>query len=186
MKKLGFAVCGSFCTHAHAVRVMQDLAQEYEITPILSCSAAQTDTRFGTKEALLEKIRSVTPIEPILTIREAEKLASHPLDLMMICPCTGNTAAKLANGITDTPVTMAAKAHVRTDRPLLIALASNDAMSANMRNIGALMQRKNIFLVPMKQDDIVNKPHSLVADFDKCAGSLELMQNGMQARPLFL
>ena len=184
--KLGFAMCGSFCTHSHSLGVMKALADVYDITPIISYAAASTDTRFGTKEALVEKIRSVCQNDIISTIVEAEKLAASPLDLMLICPCTGNTAAKLANGITDTPVTMAAKAHVRTDRPLVIALASNDAMSANMRNIGTLMQRKNIYFVPMRQDDIVHKPHSLVADFDKCALSLELAAEGRQARPLFL
>ena len=186
MKKLGFAICGSFCTHAKAMEVMSRFAKKYEITPILSYAAAETDTRFGTKEELFEKIRAFTPIEPIVTILEAEKLAAHPLDAMMICPCTGNTAAKLANGITDTPVTMAAKAHVRTDRPLLIALASNDAMSANMRNIGALMQRKNVFFVPMRQDDVIRKPHSLVAEFSLCEASLDAMLDGRQTRPLFL
>lgn len=186
MKKLGFAMCGSFCTHAAALRVMEELSEEYEITPILSFSACETDTRFGTSEELSEKIGRITSVAHISTIVESETLAARPLDIMMICPCTGNTAAKLANGITDTPVTMAAKAHLRTDRPLLIALASNDAMSANMRNIGSLMQRKNVYFVPMRQDDIVRKPHSLVADFDKCRKALEMMREGRQLRPLFL
>ena len=185
-KKLGFAMCGSFCTHGQAIGVMQTLAGQYDVTPILSHSAYETDTRFGSAAQLREKIRAICGNDIISTIVESEKLAVHPLDLLLICPCTGNTAAKLANGITDTPVTMAAKAHLRTDRPLLVALASNDAMSANMRNIGALMQRKNVFFVPMKQDDVVRKPHSLVADFSLCERSLELMAEGKQARPLFL
>ena len=179
-------LCGSFCTHAHALDGMRCLAREYEITPILSYAAAETDTRFGTAAELKEKIRAVCQNDIISTIVESEKLAAHPLDAMLICPCTGNTAAKLANGITDTPVTMAAKAHLRTDRPLLIALASNDAMSANMRNIGALMQRKSVYFVPMRQDDVISKPHSLVADFSQCERALEMMKEGRQVRPLFL
>lgn len=186
MKKLGFAMCGSFCTHADALSVMKELSAEYEITPILSYASFGTDTRFGTADGLRKKIGEITSVPIISTIVESEMLAARPLDYMMICPCTGNTAAKLANGITDTPVTMAAKAHLRTDRPLLLALASNDAMSANMRNIGALMQRKNVFFVPMKQDDTVKKPHSLVADFNKCTEALKRMENGAQSRPLFL
>lgn len=186
MKRLGFALCGSFCTHAAAIEVMRSLAEEYEITPIISFSVRDTDTRFGTADELIEKINSIAQRDIISTVVEAEKLAASPLDLMLVCPCTGNTAAKMANGITDTPVTMAAKAHLRTDRPLVLALASNDAMSANMRNIGALMQRKNVFFVPMRQDDITKKPHSLVADFDKCRESLKLAENGKQARPIFL
>ena len=185
-KKLGFALCGSFCTHSSALEVMRDLSHDYDITPIFSYSVRDTDTRFGTADALARAVREISGHDIISTIVESEKLAANPLDLMMICPCTGNTAAKIANGITDTPVTMAAKAHLRSDRPLLIALASNDAMSGNIVNIGTLLQRKNIFFVPMKQDDITKKPHSLVAEFDKCRISLDKMCEGKQMRPLFL
>ena len=185
-KKLGYAICGSFCTHSESLSVMKSLSEKYDITPILSFASLSTDTRFGKSTALIDSVRQITGGNIISTIVEAEKLAANPLDLMMICPCTGNTAAKLANGITDTPVTMAAKAHLRIDRPLLIALASNDAMSGNMKNIGTLMQRKNIFFVPMRQDEIVKKPHSLVADFSQCGKCLALMEEMKQARPIFI
>ena len=120
------------------------------------------------------------------TITEAEKFGpSVPLDLLYLCPCTGNTLARLAHGITDTPVTMAAKAHLRCDRPLLLALASNDAMSANLSNLALLLNRKNIFFVPMLQDAPSAKPHSLVADFSLSRDALSAMSSGRQLRPLF-
>lgn len=185
--KLGFAICGSFCTHANAITVMKSLVNEYDIVPILSFNAGTLNTRFGTAEELKKKLREISGREAVNTIEEAERFGpSVPLDYMVICPCTGNTAAKLANGITDTPVTMAAKAHLRTNRPLLIALASNDAMSGNFLNMGQLLQRKNVYFVPMKQDDILKKPHSLVADFSLCKESLEGIREGKQLRPLFL
>lgn len=186
-EKLGFAMCGSFCTHAKSLSIMRELAEKYEIIPILSEISASTDTRFGTAAMLRETVIGICDREPVTTVEEAEKFGpSHPLDYLLICPCTGNTAAKLANGITDTSVTMAAKAHLRTDRPLLIALASNDAMSGNFRNIGTLLGRKNVYFVPMQQDDVISKPHSLVVDFDRIPLSMEAMRSGKQIRPLFL
>ncbi len=185
--KLGFALCGSFCTHAQALNVMRELAADYEIVPVLSFAVNETDTRFGNAASLKEMIRGISGREPVVTIREAEKLGpAEPLDYLLICPCTGNTAAKLANGITDTPVLMAAKAHLRCDRPLLLALASNDALSGNLTNLGKLMQRKHVFFVPMRQDDVVKKPHSLVADFSRCAACVEALREEKQLRPLFL
>ena len=185
--KLGFAMCGSFCTHRDALAVLRDLAQDYDITPILSFMAASTDTRFGTSALLAETLTAICGRPPVTTITEAEKFGpSAPLDLLFLCPCTGSTLAKLAHGITDTPVTMAVKAHLRCDRPVLIALASNDAMSANLGNIGTLLNRKNLFFVPMKQDAPSAKPHSLVADFSRCRGALSAMLQGRQVRPVFL
>ena len=184
--KLGFAMCGSFCTHADALGVMRSLRDEYDIVPILPYAVSDIDTRFGGADELKNKIFDITGRVPVCDIVEAEKFGpSNPLDIMMICPCTGNTVAKLANGITDTPVTMAAKAHLRSDRPLLVTLASNDAMSANFQNIGKLLQRKNVFFVPLRQDDTVKKPHSLVADFSLCRDCISLAREGKQARPLF-
>lgn len=184
--RLGFAICGSFCTHSKALDVMRTLSEECEIVPILSEAAASTDTRFGTAVMLRETVSGIASRKPVLTIAEAEKFASNPLDNLIICPCTGNTLAKLACGITDTAVTMAAKAHLRQDRPLLIALASNDAMSGNFRNIGTLLARKNIYFVPMIQDDAVSKPHSLVADMTRVPICFEAMKERRQIRPLFL
>lgn len=187
--KLGFAICGSFCTHKDALTTLTDLAQsgKYTITPILSYNTASMDTRFGRAADLLEKVETLCGNKAILTIEDAEPLGPiDPLDVLVICPCTGNTLAKLACAITDTPVCMAAKAHLRGDRPLVIALATNDAMSANLRNIGTLLQRKHIYFVPMRQDNPVKKPHSLVVDFSLVPDAIEAALEDRQLRPLFL
>ena len=186
-RRLGFALTGSFCNHRAAMEVLRRLAGEWQIVPILSFAASGTDTRFGRAEDLIAGIREITGQAPVRTIPEAERFGpSDPLDALLVCPCTGNTLSKLAHGITDTPVTMAAKAHLRTDRPLLLALASNDAMSANLCNIGTLLNRKNIWFVPMRQDDPQGKPHSLVADFTRVPEALAAMTEGRQLLPLFL
>ncbi len=184
---IGYAICGSFCTHKRSLEILSELKEIYtDVLPILSYNASRLDTRFGTARELLDRIRGICGVDPVLTIEDAEPIGPKiPLDLMIIAPCTGNTLAKLAHGITDTPVTMAAKAHMRNNRPLLIAPASNDALSVNLSNIGALMSRKNVYFVPMKQDDTVNKPHSLVADFDKLLLSARLAMHGEQLRPIF-
>ena len=185
--RLGFALTGSFCTHGASLGVLGELTGEYGIVPILSEHAAAWDTRFGKAEDLVRAVKELTGRDPVTAETEAERFGpSDPLDALLICPCTGNTLAKIARGITDTAVTMAAKAHLRSDRPLLIALASNDAMSANLENIGTLLNRKNVFFVPMRQDDPVKKPHSLVADFASVPSALTAMTRGEQLRPLFL
>ena len=186
-KRLGFAMCGSFCTHGEALSVMEDLSADFDVIPILSAASSSWDTRFGRATELLRKVEEITSHPPILTVTSAERLGpAEPLDYMIICPCTGNTAAKIACGITDTPVTMAAKAHLRGNRPLLITLATNDAMSANLKNIATLIEKKNVYFVPMKQDSPIAKPHSLVADFSMCKSSLFAMMDGKQPRPIFL
>ena len=158
-----------------------------EIVPIMSYNAYNTDTRFGTHEEWIDRIESVCGRKIINTIEGAEPLGPKvSLDALMIAPCTGNTLAKLANGITDTPVCMAAKAHLRSDRPLVIALASNDAISANLGNLATLLTRKNIYFVPMRQDDPIKKPHSLVADFSLADKALAAALDGKQIRKLFL
>ena len=187
--RIGFAVTGSFCTHRNALEVLRTLAEDEtrELVPILSEHAGSWDTRFGRAAELREELTRICGREPVDTVTEAERLGpADPLDALLICPCTGNTLAKLAHGITDTTAVMAAKAHLRADRPLLIALASNDAMSANLGNIGTLLNRKNVYFVPMRQDDPEKKPHSLVADFGKTEEALALALNGKQLRPLFL
>ncbi|MBR4205707.1 MAG: dipicolinate synthase subunit B [Clostridia bacterium] len=187
MDKLGFALCGSFCSHVKALDVLRALVGEYDVVPIVSERASSTATRFGEPGALLAELEAITGHKPVTRVEEAEEFGpSRPLDALVVCPLTGNSAAKLAHGITDTAVTMAAKAHLRSNRPLLLALASNDAMSANLSNIGVLLNRKNVYFVPMKQDDPVKKPHSLVADFSLVLPALEAMKRGEQLRPLFL
>ena len=185
---IGYALCGSFCTLSRSVRVLEELrAAGYDILPIMSEITATTDTRFGRADAFMQRIEALCGHAIVRTIPEAEPLGpARPLDALLICPCTGNTLAKIANGITDTPVCMAAKAHLRSDRPLVITLASNDAMSANLRNIGTLLSRKNVYFTPLQQDDPVSKPHSLVADFDRVPEALAAALQGRQLRPLFL
>lgn len=185
---IGYAFCGSFCTMKTSVGMLGTLASHgYTVLPVMSFNASTTDTRFGKAAGFVSEITDICGSGPVTTIADAEPLGPKtPLDALIICPCTGNTLAKLASGITDTPVTMAAKAHMRQSRPLLIALASNDAMSANLKNIAALLEKKNVFFVPMLQDDPEKKPHSLVADFSLIPECLGLALAGKQKRPLFL
>lgn len=185
---IGYAMCGSFCTMGISMSVLQKLkTANYDIVPIMSDVVYSTNTRFGECEYFREKAKEICGKEIIHTIKDAEPFGPKmPLDALIICPCTGNTLAKIASGVTDTPVCMAVKAHLRCDRPLLIALASNDAISANLKNISTLLMRKNIFFVPMFQDDPINKPHSLVADFSLVEKALEAAKEGKQLRKLFL
>ena len=185
---IGYAICGSFCTHKKTLEILKSLCESgNEVTPILSEICASTNTRFGNSSDLLASVKQITGHSPVLTITEAEPLGpSRPLDALIIAPCTGNTLAKIANGITDTAVCMAAKAHMRTSRPLLIALASNDALSANLENIAKLLSKKNVYFVPMFQDDPQCKPHSLVADFERIPLALKSMLDSTQLRPIFL
>ena len=185
---IGYAFTGSFCTLSHSLAALRRLrADGADVLPIFSDNVYSTDTRFWRAEEFADAVRGLCEREIIHSIVDAEPLGpTTPLEALVIAPCTGNTLAKIAQGITDTPVTMAAKAHLRCDRPLIIALASNDALSANLENIAALLKRKNVYFVPMKQDDPVSKPHSLVADFDKLPATLSAALLGKQPRPLFL
>jgi dipicolinate synthase subunit B len=184
---IGFAMCGSYCTHSAALAELLKLrADGYEILPIVSENVYSTDTRFGSAEELRRNLSSICGREAIHDIVSAEPLGPKiELEALLICPCTGNTLAKMASGITDTAVTMAAKAHLRSDRPLVIALASNDAMSANLGNIGKLLNRKCVYFVPMVQDDPKKKPHSLVADFSLLRPTFDDAMRGKQYRKIF-
>jgi dipicolinate synthase subunit B len=185
---IGFAFTGSFCTLSASLRQLEALcAVGREVLPICSETVYTTDTRFWRASEFRNGVETITGRKIIHSITEAEPLGpSMPLELLIISPCTGNTLAKLANGITDTAVCMAAKAHLRCDRPLLIALASNDAMSANLGNIAALLKRKSVYFVPLKQDDPLSKPHSLVADFAQIPQAIAAAEAEKQLRPLFL
>lgn len=185
---IGFAMCGSYCTHAAALQVLRELCDDgYDVLPIISENVFSTDTRFGTAESLRQRLGELCKKEIIHDVVSAEPLGPRvKLDMLIICPCTGNTLAKIASGITDTAVTMAAKAHLRSDRPLIIALASNDAMSANLGNIGTLLNRKQVYFVPMLQDDPQNKPHSLVADFSLLRATINSAKKGIQYRKIFI
>lgn len=184
---IGYALCGSFCTFSKSLEALKTLKKIHDdILPIMSFNAYSTDTRFGNSADWIERIETLCERKIVHTIADAEPLGPKiALDALIISPCTGNTLAKLANGITDTPVCMAAKAHLRSNRPLVIALSSNDAMSANLGNIATLLSRKNIYFVPMIQDDPVKKPHSLVADLNLLPETLEGALSGVQIRKLF-
>ncbi|MGM9597768.1 MAG: dipicolinate synthase subunit B [Eubacteriales bacterium] len=188
--KVGYALCGSFCTIGKSLEALMHLKEknpEWEVVPVISEHVATIDTRFGNAEDTVSRAEKICGRGAVKSIVDAEPLGpSEPLDLMIICPCTGNTLAKLALGITDTSVTMAAKAHLRCDRPLVIALATNDAMSANFRNIAALISKKCVYFVPMRQDDPVRKPHSLVADFSLLERTVNDALNGKQTRQVFI
>ena len=185
---IGYAFCGSFCTLSESLESLRILSHAgHEIQPVMSEITYESDTRFFSKEAFRSKVRELTGRQIIHTVKDAEPLGpASPLSAMIIAPCTGNTLAKLANGITDSAVTMAAKAHLRQDRPLLIALASNDAMSHNLGNIGKLLLRKSVYFVPMRQDDPEKKPHSLVADFSLLEPTLMAALEGKQYRKVFI
>ena len=180
-KRLGLALCGSYCTYEKLFAAAERLRESYELIPIMSETAAGTDTRFGTAGVNIRRLAELTGREVITTIADAEPLGpERPLDALVIAPCTGNTLAKLAHGITDSTVTMAAKAHLRNGRPLILAISTNDGLSASAENIARLINRKNIYFVPFGQDDCENKPNSLVADMslipEACAAALDLRQ----------
>lgn len=184
--KIGMAMCGSFCTFSKAFEQMIKLkAAGAELTPIMSYHAATLDTRFGTAEENIMTAENICGRGVINTIPLAEPVGPKKMfDLLIVCPCTGNTMAKLAAGITDTPVTMAVKSHLRNGRPVLIAAATNDALSASAKNIGALLNIKNIYFVPFKQDDFVKKPRSAVADFSVIPEAAKAALNGRQLQPI--
>ena len=187
-ERVGFAVCGSFCTHEDAMRALKALTDIYEtVIPILSEHAAHTDTRFGTAESLSRRMELVTGRKPLCSIESVEPIGPKKLlDVLVIAPATGNTVAKLAAGITDTAVTMAAKAHLRNGRPIVLAIASNDGLAAGAKNIGELLARKHYYFVPFGQDDAGQKPCSLISDFEKVAETVDLALHGEQIQPILL
>lgn len=185
---IGYAFCGSFCTLSRSLGVMRELREKgHELLPIFSDAVYHTDTRFWMASEFREAVEKVCGRQVLHTIVETEPLGPKVrLEALIVAPCSGNTLAKAANGITDTPVTMAIKAHLRADRPLVMALASNDALSANLSNIATMLSRKAVFFVPMVQDDPEKKPHSLVADFALLEPTLTSALGGTQYRKLFL
>ncbi len=187
-ERIGFALCGSFCTHEAVLRALQTLTEIYEtVIPIVSEISAASDTRFGDAADFLARIRALTGREPLRTIPDVEPVGPKKLlDALVIAPATGNTIAKLAHGVTDSAVTMAAKAHLRNDRPVIIAVSSNDGLSAGAKNIGELLVRKNYYFVPFGQDNASAKPTSLVADFSRLPETLDAALRGRQIQPLLL
>lgn len=185
--EIGFAMCGSFCTYNQVFPVMEQLAKNHHVIPIFSYAAAATDSRFGRAGDFLKKSADICGCPPLTGISDVEPIGPKKLlDILIIAPCTGNTLAKLAAGIADTPVTMAAKSHLRNGRPVLLAVSTNDALAAAAENIGKLMARKHYYFVPFRQDDPTGKPTSVVADFSKIPdAALEAVQ-GRQIQPLLL
>lgn len=185
--KIGFAMCGSFCTLSKAIEQMEILSQRgHKIVPIMSFNTANIDTRFSKAKDIKEKVEKICDRKIINSISDAEPIGpKHMVDVMIIAPCTGNTLGKLCNGITDTPVTMAAKSHLRVQKPLIIALATNDALGISGQNIGKTLNMKNIYFVPLYQDDPKNKPNSLIADFNLVIRTMELALLGQQMQPVF-
>lgn len=189
MIRLGYAFTGSFCTFAQSFEALERLAKlgEYDVLPIFSENAAALDTRFGRASAHLERARQLTGREPVRTLAEAEPIGPRKLlDVLLIAPCTGNTLAKLANGIADTTVTFAAKAHLRNERPLVLAVSTNDALAAAAKNIGELMNQRNVYFVPFRQDAPQEKPRSAIADFGLIEPTLRAAAGGVQAFPILL
>lgn len=184
-KRLGLALCGSYCTYEKLFAAAEALRHDYELIPIMSDTAAETDTRFGTAAENIRRLAALCGRGVITTIAEAEPLGpALPLDALLIAPCTGNTLAKLAHGITDSAVTMAAKAHLRNGRPLIIALSTNDGLSGSAENIGRQLNRKNVYFVPFGQDDPEKKPCSLQADFTLAGAAVSAALEGRQLQPL--
>ncbi len=185
MKNLGYALCGSFCTFSNAFKLMQKLKDDYNIFPIMSENAYNTDTRFGKSDDIHEKIEKICGKEIIHTISGAEPLGPKKMvDALIVAPCTGNTLNKISLGITDTSVTMAVKSCLRIGVPVVLCIATNDGLSASFSGIGKLMNTKNIFFVPFSQDDPLNKPTSLVADFDKVPQALNQALDKIQLQPI--
>lgn len=187
MPTLGFAMCGSFCTLAGAMEQMAQLAKDYALLPIMSDNVFHTDTRFGRAEDFIGQAQKIAGRQVLHTIVEAEPIGPKAMaDAMVVCPCTGNTLSKLALGITDTPVTMAVKSTLRVGRPVVLCLASNDALAASGQNAARLMNTKNVYFVPLRQDDPEKKPFSLVADFSRLADTVKVALEGRQLQPVFL
>lgn len=187
--RLGFAICGSFCTFAQMLRQLQILQESgnYEITPIMSDFAYRTDTRFGRAEEINRQVREICGRGILHTIEAVEPIGPKALlDILVVAPCTGNTLGKLAHAITDTTVTMAVKAHLRNARPVVLAVSSNDALAASAQNIGMLLSRRNFYFVPLRQDDFLKKPCSIVADFSQLPQTIELALQGRQIQPVLI
>lgn len=185
--RLGFALTGSFCTFADVIPIVQRLVEDgYEVIPIMSDYAHETDTRFGKAADFATQLELITDNKLIHTIVQAEPIGPQGLlDILVVAPCTGNTLGKLHGGITDTSVTMACKSHLRNQRPLLLAVSTNDALGNSSKNIGGLLNYKNIYFVPMKQDNPLGKPRSIVAQFDKIPDAVEQALAETQIQPIY-
>jgi len=187
-KNIGFVLTGSFCTFKNAIAQMRRLVEEgAEVIPIMSYNSYNMDTKFGKAEEIIKEIQEISGKEIIHTIQGAEPIGPKNLtDIMLVAPCSGNTIAKLANGITDTPAVMAVKSHLRNNNPVVIGISTNDALSGSAENIGKLLNRNNYFFIPFRQDNPITKPRSLVYDFDYIIPTLEMALEGKQIQPMLM
>lgn len=187
-KKVGFVLTGSFCTFSHTIPKMSEIIKRGgEVIPIMSYNAYNLDSKFGKAKEFIDKIEDITKHKIINTIIDAEPIGPKKMtDIMIIAPCSGNTLAKLANGITDTPAVMAAKSHLRNNNPLVIAISTNDALSGSAENIGKLLNRNNYYFVPFKQDNPITKPRSIVFDPEYIIKTLEYALDREQIQPIIL
>ena len=184
---IGFAMCGSFCTYSKIFPIIQSLAAVHKVTPIFSDASYTTDSRFGQAQDFIAFAERICNRKVLHTISQVEPIGPKQLlDALVIAPCTGNTLAKLAHGIADGPVTMAAKSHLRNARPVIVAVSTNDALGAAAENIGRLLARKHFYFVPFRQDDAQDKPTSMVADFSKIPQALEAALEGRQIQPILV
>lgn len=186
--RIGYALTGSFCTFEQSLAQAEKLISlGAELIPVMSENASSTDTRFGTAAQHIKRLSEICGRDVIISSSGAEPIGPEDMtDIMAVVPCTSNTAAKLAGSITDTAATMAVKSHLRSGKPVVLAIASNDSLLGSARNIGELFNRKNYYFVPMRQDDIIKKPASLVADFDMLPDVLEAALDGIQLRPMII
>ena len=183
---IGFAMCGSFCTFSKAFTQMQRLVDSgYDVIPIMSQNAFSTSTRFGKAEETVKRAEEITGKAVLHSVVQTEPIGPKKMcDLLVIAPCTGNTLAKLAAGIADGPVTLAAKAHLRNERPVIVAVSTNDALAGNAANLGRLLNRRGYYFVPFGQDSAFKKPRSLVADFTRLPQTVESALRGEQVQPI--
>lgn len=185
---LGFAITGSFCTFSTVLESLKELKEEvFDIIPIFSFNVAKQDTRFFSVSDFRKQIVEITGNQPVDTLQLAEPLGpSGKIDVMVVAPCTGNTLAKLANAITDTPVLMAVKSQLRNNKPVVLAVSTNDALGLNLKNIGILLATKNIYFVPFNQDNPVEKPNSLSADYTLIGKTITEAKQGRQIQPIII
>ena len=184
-RRMGLALCGSYCTYEKVLKEAEQLAEDWELTAIMSETAACTDSRFGDAADFIGRLERLTGRPVMTTITQAERVGPEKLfDVLVIAPCTGATLARLAVGLTDTSVTMAAKSHLRNGRPVVVALSTNDALSGSAESIAALLNRKNYYFVPFGQDDPEGKPNSLQADFKRIHETALAALDGRQLQPV--
>lgn len=185
---IGLGICGSFCTLNKIIEVTKQIIKEgHKVIPVFSFSVANLNTRFIKADEFKKIMAEITGAEPIVSLQDAEPIGPKKLlDFMVVAPATGNTLSKISAGISDTPVTLAVKAHLRNNKPVIIAVSTNDALSGNAASIANLLNRKNVYFVPFKQDDSLNKPCSLIANYDLILDTVKEAENHRQIQPIML